>query len=1043
MQEIRTLELGKPIERELKGGEVHLYQITLAAGQYMHVVVEQRGIDVVVSFIGPDGKLIVERDSPTGMQGKESASLIAEASGTYHLQVRSLEKEIAAGRYNLKIEELRQAHPMDRIRFAAETAFSEGGLLSAYGTAEFQRKALEKYKNALQYWRIIADSQKEAETLHNIGDLYYQLNEYPQALEHLKNALPLWQKTGDVRGEGYTLQLLGGIHGDLSEQQEGLKHLARALPLMRAIDDRVGEAQVLNTMGMIYSSLGELEKAREHYDQAFQLFEVLGDRRGQATTLNNIGGIYDRVGETQKALNCYFKALPLRRAVNDRVGEAYALTNIGAIYSDLRENHKALTYYDQALAIIRAIGHRYGEATLLNNIGGVYSVLDENQKALDCFNQVLKLIRDIGDRRGEAHTLTNMGEVYSSLGQRQIAIEHYDKALALFQATGDRRGEAYVLHSFGLIFHELGESEKAFNYYNQALILLQAMGDRNGEAKTIAEIARIERDRKNFTEARAKIELALSIAESLRTKVAGPDLRASYFAAKQKYYAFYIDLLAQLQQRSSNQTYGAAAFQVSERAHARALLDILNEAKANIRRGVSSHLLKKETEIFRAIAKLQTDLREKQLTEAQKTEINMQLSAEEEKLSALQLELRQSNPKFADLQYPHPLKIAEVQNRLLTAQDVLLEYALGEEHSYLWAVTKNKSEMFQLPPQKEIEEQVQQFLARVNREPLLGFSPTPLGKVLYDSLIAPSSKFLQNQTNLIIIPDGILHYLPFEALVAKVEKSQPQYLIEKMNISYGPSASVLAFLKSQKPASSPSELLAFGDPVFGDERAAEKREPVAPDTTAADSLLEHVTERGLYEAVGFEFKRLPNTGDEIQNIASHFDSTRRLLYMRGEAKEERLKAATLRRFRYLHFATHGLLNEQVPGRSAIVLTLDDDPAEDGFLQINEIFNLDLDADLVTLSACQTAKGKLLRGEGVVGMMRAFMYAGARSLLVSLWPVQDKPTADFMPKFYGYLKAGRPKNEALRQAKLEFIRSETDGLRHPYFWAPFVLSGSSR
>jgi len=457
-------------------------------------------------------------------------------------------------------------------------------------------------------------------------------------------------------------------------------------------------------------------------------------------------------------------------------------------------------------------------------------------------------------------------------------------------------------------------------------------------------------------------------------------------------------------------------------------------------------LLEREKEIFRTIARLQTELRNKQLTDSLKADIYNKLTAEEEKLAALQLELREKSPAYANLIYPRPLTLAETQDKVLTAKDVLLEYSLGEEHSYFWAITKNKSYMLPLPPQSEITENVKQYFAIINHAPHPSALPASIGMNLYNLLIKPASKVLQGKSNLIIIPDGVLHYLPFEALVTRVEKNQPQYMIESFNISYAPSASVLGFIKSQKEkpvSANQRELLAFGDPIFGDESASQKREVATQDTASVDSSAENITERGLYEERGFEFKRLEHTAEEIQKIASHFDTDKRLTYVRAEAKEERLKAEALIQYRFLHFATHGVLDEQTPGRSSVVLTLDNDLTEDGFLQMNEVFNLNLDADLVVLSACQTGKGKLLRGEGVIGMTRAFMYAGARSLLVSLWSVNDQSTANFMASFYDHMHRGKAKSEALRQAKLDFIKGTDAALHHPYFWAPFVLMGNSR
>ncbi|MFQ6094268.1 MAG: CHAT domain-containing protein, partial [bacterium] len=317
--------------------------------------------------------------------------------------------------------------------------------------------------------------------------------------------------------------------------------------------------------------------------------------------------------------------------------------------------------------------------------------------------------------------------------------------------------------------------------------------------------------------------------------------------------------------------------------------------------------------------------------------------------------------------------------------------------------------------------------------PQPGVSHTALGQNLCDMLIGPAREYLKPGVELIIIPDGILHYLPFGALVTQKaidQKQEARYLIEDYTISYAPSASVLDIL-IERPARSVQirrrELLAFGDPLFGE------------TTEEADLTLE-TTERGLYQEQGCQFSRLPYTKLEVTRIASLFPEESTSIYLGAAAAEERVKGEDLTRYRRVHFATHGLIDEAIPGRSCVVLALDDDPAEDGFLQMREIFNLKFDADLVVLSACQTGRGKLVRGEGLIGLSRAFLYAGANSMLLSLWSVNDRSTAELMESFYRSLQKGKEKSEALRTAKLDLLEGEIQALRHPYYWAPFILLG---
>jgi len=307
---------------------------------------------------------------------------------------------------------------------------------------------------------------------------------------------------------------------------------------------------------------------------------------------------------------------------------------------------------------------------------------------------------------------------------------------------------------------------------------------------------------------------------------------------------------------------------------------------------------------------------------------------------------------------------------------------------------------------------------------------------LYQSLLGPVEKMLNDYKHIVIVPDGILHYLPFEALVTRWEAGGPRFLIFDHLVTYASSASALGLLQAAQAAPCQREprLLTYADPVFASHHRGTK-------SAKGENPLLDVT-RSLYATHGMSFDPLPYTRVEAQSIAARFPKKAARLFLGREATESSLKHERLEEFSQLHFATHGLIDEEVPARSGVVFSLVGDDAEDGILQMNEIFNLDLNADLVVLSACQSGLGKLVRGEGMIGLTRAFMYAGASSVVVSLWNVRDSSTAEFMKSFYRHLRAGKGKAEALRQAKLDMIRSDLPAYRFPYFWAPFVLIGGN-
>ena len=364
----QTLELNKPIEKALKGGETHTYAIELKAGQFLDLVVEQKGIDVVVSLFDPTGKKLAEVDSPNGTQGPEPLSIIVEITGNYRLEVRSMEKAAVAGRYEVKIEELRAATEKDKNRIAAEQALAEATLLRAEGTGESPRNAIKKYEASLPLFRAIGDRIREAQILNSIGIVY----------------------------------------SNLGEKQQALKFYNESLPLSRAVGDKSGEAATLNNIGLDYSHLGEKQQALKFYNESLPLSRAVGDKSAEAATLNNIGGVYDDLGEKQLALKFHNEALPLRRAIGDKSGEALTLNNIGLVYDNLGEKQQALKFYNESLPLRRAVGDKSGEAVTLNNIGLVYSALGEQQQALKFYNESLPLSRAVGNKRAEAVTLNNL-----------------------------------------------------------------------------------------------------------------------------------------------------------------------------------------------------------------------------------------------------------------------------------------------------------------------------------------------------------------------------------------------------------------------------------------------------------------------------------------------------------------------------------------------------------------------------------------------------------------------------------------------------------
>lgn len=1132
-KDARALETGKVVERELAGGEAHAYRIHLKAGQYLSVIVEQENIDAVLALGDPVGKQLIEMNSPNGTEGPEAASLIAEAEGNHRVEVRSNNKDAVAGRYRLSVEELRASAPEDRDRIAAQVSFVQGRKLADEGSAESLRKAVVKLEEALKLWRALNDRLREAYALTAIGSAYDYLGEYNKSLEYYSAALPIARELKNLSLEADAYSNVGTEYYSLSEHQKALEYFQKSFQTYdqaartgRAVINLEGKASALNNAGLVYDALGETRKSLEYFNLALPLLQAIGHRRGHAVLLNNIGLGFSVLGETRKALDYYHQSLRIARDTQDRQSESLTLSNIGTIYDYLGEHEKALDYYNQALAISRSLGFRRGEAITLNNIGKIYNALDNPEKALKYLTEALPLWQAMGERGAEARTIHNIGHSYSSMEDHQKALDYYTRALQVMQAVSDRSAAAQALANIGSTYDSLGDRKKALDYLNQSLALRKEIGDRRGQSQALSHLgwtltlldedqkatesyeqslslsrevkdrqleaaaqrglARLESKRGNLVKARQLMEEALSIIESLRARLVSESLRASYFASVQAYYEFEIDLLMRLHRQQATQGFDRIALQTSERARARGLLELLSEAKVDIRQGVDPSLIERERSLQQRLndkAERQTQLLNRKHTAEQADALAGEIQLLLTQYQEVESQIRRSSPRYAALTQPQPISVKEIQEKVLDSDSLLLEFALGDERSYLWVVAPDAFSSFELPKRADVESaarRVYDLLTARNRQVRFETGDERRARIaradaeyfeaasaLSQMILGPAAAHL-GRKRLLIISDGALDYIPFAALPAPHATSQkPQTvaawspLMLDHEIVNLPSASTLAALRhdlgTRNPA--PKTLAVLADPVFekDDERVRlsrignrpEGRQAVAATTQAAQrSVMEEVI-RSANETsdgeTGQSIVRLPFTRREAEEILSLVPLSKRKQALDFEASRATATSAELSQYRFVHFATHGFLNSLHPELSGIVLSLVDQTGaeQSGFLRANEIFNLKLPADLVVLSGCRTGLGKAIRGEGLLGLTRGFMYAGASRVMVSLWGISDEASAELMVQFYRKMlgrESLRP-SAALRAAQLSIWKDKR--WQAPYYWSGFVLQGEPK
>jgi CHAT domain-containing protein/tetratricopeptide (TPR) repeat protein len=1108
------LEKSKPIERELVGGEIHSYSFALNPNQYARVYVDQRGIGVVVKVFGQNGETIIESDI-NGTGQSEEVSLLADTATVFRLEIRAPDKNASKGRYEIEVKELRAATEEDKSFVAAEKLVAEATMVRYKQTAESRQNAIEKYQQSLPFWKSAKSPAGEAIALYMIASTYTELGEYEKAINACNQGLMLVQGTKYRRTEADLLDALGRTYNTMGDRRKSLEFFNRALPLRQAEGDRVGLVNTLNNIGIANSWMGDAPKALDYFNQAVAILKELGDLRnqasilgnmcithsnvgeykkamdfcnqalsikraladtaGEATALNNIGTMYSNLGEYQQALDSYTGAFAIHKKLGERQGEAITLNNIGWVYATFGEYEKAINYYQQALEPLRNLGDKYGEATALSNIAVNYADMKDYKKALDINLQVLPLREAVSDAEGKAITLNNIASCYSNLGEKQKAIDYYNQALALHRIVNNPRHLISALRNTGAFHSKMGQYQKALDYFNEGLQLSRTIGDRKGEAGILAHIACLERDRGNFTEALSRIEEALVAVESLRINVKRHHLRASFLASVREYYELDIDLLMRLHKQRPSEGFDAAALQASEKGRARSLLELLAETRAEIREGTDPILVERERSLRQMIsdkAERQVRLLSGKHTEAQATEAAKAIDELTDEYEQTQARIRQTSPRYAALMQPVPLSLKEIQTEVLDQETLLLEYALGEEKSFLWAVTPTSISSFELPKRAEIESaarRVYEILTARNktvpnetleqRRKRLEQAAAQYPKAaaaLSQMLLGPVASEIKNK-RLLIVGEGVLQYTSFAALPSpqmssgnKETKNAAQEtpndytpLIVDHEIVNLPSASVLAVLRrdSARPRKADRALAVFADPVFdsSDPRIGLARGSsmsTVKEATPASEVKRSAAESGLGDFVRLRFSR--QEADEIARFASE---SKQLKAVDFAASRATAIASELKRYSILHFATHGLINNEHPELSGVVLSLVDEQGrpQDGFLRLYDIYNLKLDADLVVLSACQTALGKEIKGEGLVGLTRGFMYAGAPRVMASLWRIEDRATAEFMKRFYqSMLKDGLRPAAALREAQISMWKDKRWG--SPYYWAAFTLQG---
>lgn len=1007
------------------------------SGERLAVSVVQRGVDLVVGVADPSGRSLLEVDQVGGIGGIESASWVAEAGGAYSVEVRP-RFEGTAGAFTVRSEPPRPASPADRERADAERALSEGARLLAQADPEARPRARDAYDDALRRFRALGDSRGEALALAGLGRAAYALADFAGAVVRLQESLDRWRAIGDAWQQGYVLGRIGEALVGQGKAEQSLPVLAEALTALRASGDRRGEAQSLNDLGAANEVRGAGAEALPAYEQALAIRRDIGDRRGEVETLTNLGARYWHSGQPQLSLDYFLQALEGSREVGDRPGEAFAVAAVGQLYTDLGDYSRALVHLERSLALAHEVGDRRAETTTYAAMGYAHRLDGDPGRARGAYERSLEIARAMGDRVSEAQILRNLAVVASQAGRKADAREAIDQALAVARESNDPRGEAAVLTVMCRVLLDAGEIDGARAAGLDALQRAERLGVPRLRASSLYGLAEVELAAGRLPEAEGRVREALGLLESQRRSLRSADLRAVYVASVRSVYDLHVHVLMARHAAQRGSGFDVAAFQASERSRARSLLELLAESDANIREGVDERLLDRDRALRAGLsAAAERGLRAPAGSDAAKA-----LAAETDALSAqleqVAAEIRRASPRYAALTQPQPLPLAELQS-LLDDDTVLLEYSLGSEATYVWAVTSHAVTSARLASRDAIDGTVRRVCEAWSRRGDGAAESAELSRLV----LGPVADALSGHRRVVVVADGSLHYVPFAALP---HPARSQALVVEHEVVGLPSASAIAILRREQAARpQPTRTLAvLADPVFdaSDERVSTAGRRASGRVSASAASIVRAIDDAAFAG---PIPRLPFSRREAQAILAGLPPESVLAAFDFEANRDAATDGRLADYRFVHLATHGFFNGARPELSGVVLSLvdKDGRSRPGFLTAADVFNLHLSADLVVLSGCRTALGRDVSGEGLVGLTRGFMYAGATRVLASLWPVDDAATAALMAKLYARLTGPRPQRaaEALRAAQLEMIAEPR--FRDPFYWAAFQLQGEWR
>jgi tetratricopeptide (TPR) repeat protein len=947
-------------------------------------------------------------------------------------------------------------------------------------------KAVDYYEKSLAICRELKDRRGEGATLNNLGAVYSDWGQYDKAVEYYEKSLAICRELKDRKEEGATLNNLGAVYWHWGQYDKAVEYYEKSLAICRELKDRKGEGQSLSNLGLVSCRWGQYDKAAEYCEKSLAICRDLKDRKGESQSLNNLGAVFYNWGQYDKAVDYYEKSLAIFRDLKDRKGEGQSLNNLGLVYSDWGQYDKAVEYYEKSLAIFRELKDRKGESQSLNNLGAVFHHWGQYDKAVDYYEKSLAIKRDLKDRRGEGLTILNVGRVFQHSGEHQKALENFQKGLAIYTEikVPTEHPKAFIADQY-MDMGDLAKAEpllreanynsdwgrfyllkldypKAKEYYGR--ILKSAEENRNADILFTAYtgIGVACESLNEDASAAEHYEKAVKFTEEIRSSLSASE-REKFFDVKIKGFTRTAPYegLARVQMR---QNKPQDAFKTTEYTRARVFAEAMTRLSAGKNLAVPAEIVKQDDSLNNELASLKKNL-QKAFEKNNKLVIQSlepQVKQLEGKLQAHIKMLREKYPLFAATKYPQPMDLSQTA---LKDSEWVISYDVTDPGIliYLTKATSLVNAWFKPVPRKEIDD-----LARKFREPLevkegrkigdqLKDFDFASGKRLADILLSDVLPLLPKDSPVIIVPGGSLGIVPFEMLVlndgGRVATDKPlPYVVgadffgDRFPVSYCQSVTALTLARNYpKLSGSQKQMLVMADPVFelNDKRAqavSGMAHLPSEEQRSYGELYKELYTKTMGGSGSLRFLPLPLSGKLAEDIGKIYQGDCHIYTGLQASKRyfmEQIKPK-LSEYNQVVFASHGYFGTDLPGikEPVLVLTLVP-PGTDGYLRMSEVMGLSLNADMVALTACQTGVGQRLSGEGTMGMGRAFQYAGAKSVLMSLWIVAEESSVKLVESFFKHRKDNKSKLEALQLARKE-VRDQ--GYDHPFFWAPFILVG---